>query len=182
MGFNLNKAREKKEEIIQSFTPLDLNEGNVQAIFNRCLATKDTPNSDVQLSVLFQKIMGYDEDSKPLAFNKTTLKKNKNNILFLLGQLNSVHNGSREITAKESIYKYNEEKWTTDTVTIMELYHLARAIDGIAPFIKSSNRAMTEPIVKSTLSPKDPNFPAWWEKHKSEWEEPKKEGQEPADD
>ena len=22
----------------------------------------------------------------------------------------------------------------------------------------------------STLSPKDPNFPAWWEKHKSEWE------------
>ena len=22
----------------------------------------------------------------------------------------------------------------------------------------------------STLSPKDPAFPAWWEEHKSEWE------------
>lgn len=36
--------------------------------------------------------------------------------------------------------------------------------------------------VKPTLSPKDPNFPAWWEQHKSEWEDKKKGGQEPADD
>ena len=37
MGFNLNKAKAAKEEILKSFTPLELNEGNVQAIFNRCL-------------------------------------------------------------------------------------------------------------------------------------------------
>ena len=37
-------------------------------------------------------------------------------------------------------------------------------------------------IIKPTLSPKDPNFPAWWEAHKSEWEEPKKDGHEPAYD
>jgi len=42
MGFNLNKAKQKKESIVNSFTPCDLNEGNVQAIFNRCLATKDS--------------------------------------------------------------------------------------------------------------------------------------------
>lgn len=23
-----------------------------------------------------------------------------------------------------------------------------------------------------TISPKDPNFPEWWEQHKSEWETP----------
>lgn len=60
MGFNLNKARAEKEELLKSFTPLDLNEGKVQAIFNWCLATKDTPNADVQLSVLFKKVMGYE--------------------------------------------------------------------------------------------------------------------------
>ena len=37
---------------------MELNEANVQAIFNRCLATKDTPNADVQLSILFKKVHG----------------------------------------------------------------------------------------------------------------------------
>ena len=87
-----------------------------------------------------------------------------------MGQLDSVHHGSREITAKESIYKYDGEKWTSETVTIMQLYPLAKAADCMAPFIKQSNRAMTEPIVTPTLSPKDPAFPAWWEAHKAEWE------------
>lgn len=180
MKFNFNRAIENAKE--NSFTPLELNEGEVQAIFNRCLATKDTPNSDVQLSILFKKIMGYDEDSKPMAFCKSKIGQNKSNILYLLGQLASVHKGSREITAKESIFRYDEKKWTTDTVTIMKLYHLAEASDGISPFMKKYNVANTEPIVKPTLSPKDPNFPAWWEQHKKEWEVPKKDGQEPADD
>ena len=83
VGFNLNKA---KEEILKSFTPLELNEGNVQAIFHRCLATKDTPNADVQLSILFEKVMGYDEDSKPMAFQKSAIGENKKNLLYLMGQ------------------------------------------------------------------------------------------------
>ena len=40
MGFNLNKAKAAKEEILKFFTPLELNEGNVQAIFNRCVYQK----------------------------------------------------------------------------------------------------------------------------------------------
>ena len=35
MGVNLNKAKAAKEKILKSFTPLELNEGTVQAIFNR---------------------------------------------------------------------------------------------------------------------------------------------------
>ncbi|MGM9662594.1 MAG: hypothetical protein ACI3WR_05825 [Oscillospiraceae bacterium] len=170
MGFNLNKARAAKEEILKSFTPLELNEGNVQAIFNRCLATEDTPNSDVQLSILFKKIMGYDKDSDPMAFCKSKIEQNKKNILYLLGQLDSVHRGSRIITAKESIFRYDGKQWATNNAVIGELYHLAEAADGIAPFVKQSNRAMTEPEVKPTLSPKDPDFPAWWEAHRPEWE------------
>ena len=33
VGFNLNKAKAAKEEILKSFTPLELNEGNVQGHF-----------------------------------------------------------------------------------------------------------------------------------------------------
>ena len=56
------------EEVKKEFTPTELNEGNVEALFNRCLATRETPNSDVQLSILFPKIMGYEKDSDPMAF------------------------------------------------------------------------------------------------------------------
>ena len=158
------------EEVKKEFTPTELNEGNVEALFNRCLATRETPNSDVQLSILFRKIMGYEKDSDPMAFCRSKVEQNKKNILYLLGQLDSVHRGSRIITAKESIFRYDGKQWATSNAMIGELYHLAEATGGIAPFVKESNRAMTEPIVKPTLSPKDPAFPAWWKAHKTEWE------------
>lgn len=64
----------------------------------------------------------------------------------------------------------------------MELLHLGRAIHFILPFNNTTKTTRFSPFHSQTLSPNDPNFPAWWEEHKSEWEEPKKEGQEPADD
>ena len=100
-----DKYAKKIEE--QGFRPIDLNEDNVQAIFNRCLATKDTPEADEQLSILFKKIMGYEEDSKPIVFSKSKMEQNKKNILYLMGQLDSVHKGSREVTAKETIFRYD---------------------------------------------------------------------------
>ena len=155
----------------KAFHPNDLNEGNVEALFNRCLATKETPNSDVQLSILFRKIMGYEKDSDPMAFCRSKVEQNKKNILYLLGQLDSVHRGSRIITAKESIFRYDGKQWATSNAVIGELYHLAEAADGIYPFVKKYNDASTAPDVKPTLSPKDPAFPTWWEAHKAEWED-----------
>lgn len=64
---------------------------------------------------------------------------------------------------------------------MMQLFHLGIASDIIYPFSKEGN-SIFKKVVKPTLSPKDPNFPTWWEQHKKEWEEPKKDGQEPADD
>lgn len=181
-----DKMLKKSSEITNqrpTFTPLELNEGNVQAIFNRCLATKDDSLEEISSSVLFQKDLGYDEDSKPVYFNKKKVEANKQNILYLLGQLRSVHNNDLKITSSESIYRYDNVKWTTDTVKLMELYHLGETTHGIQPFTKKTNIAhIARLLIKPTLSPKDPNFPAWWEEHKSEWEEPKKEGKEPSDD
>lgn len=68
------------------------------------------------------------------------------------------------------------------TGILLELLHLGVATGSITPFFADSKTASLI-AYKPTLSPSDPNFPAWWEEHKSEWEEvPKKEGQEPADD
>lgn len=165
----LKKAREIEEKRPQ-FTPLELNEGNVQAIFNRCLATKDDDRDEFYGSVLFQRDLGYDEDSKPVYFNKKKVEQNKQNIFYLLGQLRSVHSSDSNITSAESVYKYDDVQWTDDTVTLMMLYHLGETTKGILPFVKRSNTATIGLSIKPTLSPKDPNFPAWWEAHKAEWE------------
>lgn len=165
------------------FKPLELNVLNVQSLFNRCLVTKDDPTGGILSSTLFQKAFGYDEDSKPVFFSKKRIEQNRKSIFYILGQLRSVHKNDLKITSTESIYRYDNVKWTSDTVKLMELYHLGEVSQSINPFVKQFNTALIRPaLVKPTLSPKDPNFPAWWEQHKSEWEEaPKKEGQEPAD-
>ena len=151
---------------------VDLNEGEVQAIFNRCLFTENDTIEDCTRSTLFTKELGYEEDSKPVCFSKKRVEQNKKNILYMLGQLRATHNRSFRVTSTESIYKYDNTKWTSDTVELMELYHLGEITQGIMPFVKRSNTATINMIdVKPTLSPKDPNFPAWWEEHKGEWEE-----------
>ena len=91
------KALKKNEEDRKIFLPLDLNEGNVQAIFNRCLATKDDDRDKLYGSELFQRDLGYDEDSKPVYFSKGRLEQNRKNILYLLGQLKTVHENDLKI-------------------------------------------------------------------------------------
>ena len=132
---NITKAL---EELSNQFKPQELNEGNVQAIFNRCLATKDTRN--ISRAQLFLINMGYQgKEDCPIHFDKGLLLNNKSNIEYLYGQLNSVHAGIH--------YK--------DNLSISDF-----------------NRDYTGNIwtIKPPLSPKGPNFPAWWEAHKSEWE------------
>lgn len=167
-----DKYAKKIEE--QGFRPIELNEGNVQAIFNRCLATADDPTDGIYASVLFQQDLGYEEDSKPVFFSKGRLEQNKKNIFYLLGQLRACHDLRYiyKVTSTETVYRYDGVKWTSDTVKYMELCHLGEATRGILPFDKRSNSAsINELDVKPTLSPKDPAFPAWWEAHKGEWEQ-----------
>lgn len=154
------------------YVNLELNEGNVQAIFNRCLAMGDDPADGTCSSKLFQEVFGYEKDSKPVFFSKSRLEQNRKSILYLLGQLRACHNESCNVTSAETIYRYDGVKWTSDTVKLMELYHLGEASRGITPFVKASNTAIISiTLVKPTLSPKDPAFPTWWEAHKSEWEQ-----------
>ena len=185
MKFNLERADKKAKEKENQFFPIDLNEGNVQAIFNRCLAKPDT--KDFSYATLFPTTHGYKPgDEIQIQFDSAELLKNKQSIKFLFGQLQEVHASikKQDISIDDYNTTYNGKHWTSDKGTLLKFLYLGVSPETlfISPFNAKSNTSIMSPQVKPTLSPKDPNFPEWWEEHKSEWEEPKKEGQEPADD
>lgn len=169
----LKKAREIEERRPQ-FTPLELNEGNVQAIFNRCLATDETSKDNVSRSILFSRTLGYKpRDEIVFYFDRNKLLANKANIEYLYGQLKCSHQKLRDISIEASFYNYSGTKWTNNKAHLLELLYLGCTdeIDFISPFNAKTSSAVFAPNeIKPTLSPKDPAFPAWWEAHKAEWE------------
>ncbi|WP_130849182.1 hypothetical protein [Intestinimonas timonensis] len=181
MKFNLERADKKAKEKENQFFPIDLNEGNVQAIFNRCLAKEGEATTYAQ--VLQKALSGKDSDL--VRFSKIRIAQNSKNISYLLGQLDGAHKKEGLMLLEYGIMNYNGKKWTTSADNLLKLYELGMVNINLTPFsLQEDGESLVTDIssIKPTLSPKDPNFPEWWEKHKSEWEEPKKEGQEPADD
>lgn len=185
MGFNLNKAMSKKEEIKNSFIPIELNEDNIQEIFNKCIANATTKTTVT--SSLFPTALGYERGSEKLIrFDKDLLLENKATIEYLFGQLHRVHNpnGSFKMSIDDFNTTYQNTHWTSDKAALLKLLYLGVTPEvlAISPFSAATSLSVITPQVKPTLSPKDPNFQAWWEDHKVEWESRKKGGQEPADD
>ena len=173
MGFNLNKAKAAKEEILKSFTPLDLNEGNVQAIFNRCLekAAEQGHGKKNYAQILQEGLSGKDSDLN--VFDDQLIIDNSRNISYLLGQLKGVHNKDRLMPLEYGVLTYQSGKWTEFAEMLFKLYELGMANGNITPFtLQKDGKTLLTDIshLKPTLSPKDPNFPAWWEAHKAEWE------------
>ena len=79
-----DKYAKKIEE--QGFRPIDLNEDNVQAIFNRCIATKDSV--DFIGVTLFTKETGFSENSKQIVFDRKEILKNKSLSEISIGMYN----------------------------------------------------------------------------------------------
>ena len=158
------------------FNPLDLNEGNVQAIFNRCIATEDEKETfDKSFCCQILKPSLTNKTSDEVILSREKVEQNRLNIKFMFGQILNIHGDCSAIGLQEGILRYDDTLWTKDYGIVFKLYCLAQSKGLITEFsaipsdpniisaIKASN-------VVPTLSPKDPNFPAWWEKHKSEWE------------
>ena len=165
MGF-LNKKPIMKTE---GFHPIDLNEDNVQAIFERCLITEQTTDTigtsimDVELGLLNKHI--------PVLFDKKKIGQEKKAIQYLYGQLLCRHQEKNSISLNEVFQKYNGETWTESNGTVLKFLHLGSATTSIMPFDCQSKAAPLPFLYPATLSPKDPAFPAWWEEHKAEWED-----------
>ena len=173
VGFNLNKAKAAKEEILKSFTPLELNEGNVQAIFNRCLAKPDSKK--FSYASLFPTTHGYEAGAeKQIQFDTAALVENKRTIEYLFGQIQEAHRTKRpnNLTLDDFNTTYLGNYWTDDKGILLRFLYLGVSPETlcISPFREKTDTAIMAPAVKSTLSPKDPAFPAWWEAHKAEWE------------
>lgn len=170
-----DKYAKKIEE--QGFRPIDLNEGNVQAIFNRCIAEEGTPEEQCFNSVLFSRLRGYSPDAERIVvFNREKVLANKKNIQYLYGQLKNVHAGNDNLQINEAFLNYSGTNWTANKGVLLEFLYLGAINDGhslLSAFDAERNNSaiLNTDTIKPTLSPKDPNFPAWWEAHKGEWED-----------
>lgn len=175
MGLFAAKAKQYREEHKNDgFKPLELTEGNVQAIFNRCLATKDT--TEYLKSVLYQKEWGHEQDSNPILFEKKKVLENLKTIRYLYGQLLTTHKHSNTINTTpgnphNSSINYKGENWTDKKGILMQLFHLGVVSDTIYPFTLKGNSGFKDVDIQPTLSPNDEGFAEWWESHKSEWED-----------
>ena len=153
----------------------ELNEANVQAIFNRCLAKDGSP---VLTSLLFPSILGNMDrnDYGAVDFDKDTILKSKLTIAYLFGQLNAVHalqDKNTLLTIENFSLNYSGIVWSENEKALLELLYLGKCaeIDFIHPFnARKNNTTRFGKKLVPTLSPKDPAFPAWWEAHRAEWE------------
>ena len=160
-------------EEANKFKPQELNEANVQAIFNRCLATEGEGNL-TYAQVLMPELSGKQSDL--IRFSKERIKANSKNISYLYGQLKGVHLQARLILLEFGIINCRDEKWTASADILLMLYELGMVNLNMTPFSLQEDKSLATDISMNkypTLSPKDPAFPAWWEAHKGEWEEPK---------
>lgn len=171
----ISKSDMAKFKLI-GFKPPDLNEGNVQTIFNRCLIKAES--KEICRTILFPTQLGYSaEDTLEVQFDKDALLKNEKNIRYLYGQLAVVHSGkcrTERVAFNEFAERYQNHIWSNSKVSLMWLCYLGcnKEIPLMYPFSKKDgDTTILSKAIKPTLSPKDPNFPAWWEAHKSEWEE-----------
>ena len=151
---------------------MDLNEGNVQAIFERCLAKKDSKERTG--GILFSTMMGFsEEDEKLIEFDKDSLLADKLKIEYLFGQLKVVHDKVNAAPMADFVFLYNGDFWTKDSGKLLRLLYLdvTAEIDSIDPVFAETRKTVLNDKLKPTLSPKDPAFPTWWEQHKAEWED-----------
>lgn len=160
----------------QGFRPLELNEDNVQAIFNRCLATEEEKCSFMKhraLQVLKPLLTG--KTSAEVYLSTEKIGENQKNIEFLFGQIKNIHYNNSAIGLQEGFITYQDTVWTREVENLLKLYALAQSKGLITEFSALPTdpniiSAIKASDVRPTLSPKDPAFPAWWEQHRAEWE------------
>lgn len=82
-------------EEANKFKPQELNEANVQAIFDRCLAKEGC--AETSYSHLYLKELGYEREDTGIAFDRKIILENRRNIEYLFGQLGAVHHGQLQL-------------------------------------------------------------------------------------
>ena len=160
----------------QGFRPLTLSEENLKIIFDKCFAQSQVDGEDTTPSILFSRLFGFaPSDERIIYFDKKKMLENKQAITYLYGQLKNVHSKDRNLKIGDAYLNYTGNEWTSDKSDLLKLLYLGAEQENhfISPIDeKTGSMVLAVSFLKPTLSPKDPNFPAWWEEHKAEWENP----------
>ena len=156
-----------------NYVALELNEGNVQAIFDRCLAKEGSKADDTTASSLYFSSLGWDKEDDGLLFDKERIRQNRKAIEYLYGQLKPIHERQSILTLVDMVKTYQGATWASDRSYLMQLLYLGSSdeLTILNPLVAKWNGTNLNTPIKPTLSPKDPVFPAWWETHRGEWED-----------
>ena len=168
-----DKLKNRQNSNTPEANAIDLCDVSINAIFFRCVARPTTLPSDMETVYLFVHPSNIDfkDTTRPINFDKPKLAENYKKIQYMFGQLEVVHKNISTLSPDNSSMKYDGSEWNSEDVSLMQLYYLAIAAHLTLRFFPQTK---TMPIFLDrtvpTLSPNDPNFPAWWEEHKAEWE------------
>lgn len=150
------------------FRPLELNERNVNTLFNRCLPNEHEVQHFLCYStqVLIPEITGRESQEVSLSIEK--VNEYKSTILYSLGQIESFHSDREVLALEEGFLRYDGVIWTKDYEVLFKLYHLSLSCNYILDFSLASEKicSLKNPVCIPTLSPKDTNFSEWYEGYK----------------
>lgn len=142
----------------QRYNGMILEDGSVNDLFNMCLADEDTKESESVC--LFNKFLGYSEYGQFILLDKDYLLDNKEDILFLFGQLKAAHGEKKDLnTIEDLVIDYTGKPWTTDKTVLMKLLYLgvSQYVRAISPFVAPDHKVAFLNI-KPTFSPEDPDY------------------------
>lgn len=89
--------------------------------------------------------------------------------------MQAIAQGQRSVPVGAFRTDYRGRLWEDGTTNAIYLVYLAHALEWIGDFVlppespgwKGQARLLTD--ITPTLSPEDPDFPAWWWKNKTPW-------------
>lgn len=149
---------------MKEYTPFPLDDFSVHSVFNVTIAQPITTN--FVTCVLLKKENGFSEDSTPIVFDKDVLDRYQSKIEFMLGQLKDIHDQKKSTTSSSVAIRYDEQEWTNNSTTILEILHLACASGLLSyPDAKTSSLNFLKEIYP-TVSLKDVKFRGWQKEHK----------------
>ena len=143
-----------------------LNATYINALFKDCLI-KDTDRQHIA-AVLFQKEQGFNEDSRPIFFDKEIVDNNKKTIDYVLGQLKDVYEGKNSTSMKTVVNKYDNTIWTENRNVIVAFLHLALAAGSISPLNAKTGRIDFIEALMPTKDVFDAEYGNWYSQNKEE--------------
>ncbi|MBR4742912.1 MAG: hypothetical protein IK082_01830 [Oscillospiraceae bacterium] len=136
------------------FEPLALNDENVEAVFDRCLASDDTPEEDRAECMAFLGVCGYAREVfKKTYFSKTRMAEDKKNIYYLYGQLAGVHEpedvpSARRptITVGGCARDYRGKQWFSEKKSLLMLLYVGSVFLCDTPLSGFTSKAYTDAL------------------------------------